>query len=103
MIFLFHPSTDFGALRLGRGGVGAVQQIPGLDQRLRDQGERRLPFDGSLAPALRLLEPAKLFSVADRLLDGPASGETLDDLLVGNVNVPGLKCYPCARLDSIAP
>ena len=60
MILRSHPSADFRSPGLGRGGIGAVQQIPGLHQRLHDQGEWRLSLDGSLAQALHLLEAAKL-------------------------------------------
>jgi len=59
MILLVHPSPRRRALGLGRDGVAAVQQVPRLDQRLHDQGERGLPLDGPPAPSLHLLESAE--------------------------------------------
>jgi hypothetical protein len=71
MILFAQPSTDFGASGLGRDGIGAVQQIPALDQRLHQQGEGGLTLDRSPAPPLHLLQSAGLLGVADAFFDAP--------------------------------
>ena len=55
----------------GGGRAGGVADVPRLDQRLHDQGQRGLPPDGPRAPPLHPLEPAVLLGVADALLDRP--------------------------------